>query len=162
MNTANELSDASSIPRGVFDEAPDQTLVLLVDFKTNGRETFPVVLEQLQALREKDYLTYHDGTTLHSRPVTVVGTGNTPFDMITGMPSRRDIFFDAPLDEMWEAPETSIASFPNTEIQLTTPPTPTTPASPSTAPSASSGAVVSPPNKPTSCEVKSAARTAEG
>ena len=34
--------------------------------------------------------------------MTVVGTGNTPFDLIVEKSNYRDIFFDAPLDEMWE------------------------------------------------------------
>lgn len=86
---------------GVFDADPDQSLVLLVDFKTNGRATYPYVKEQLTALREKDYLSYHDGDKLHKRAVTVVGTGNTPFDMVVNE-TRREIFFDAPLDQMAE------------------------------------------------------------
>ncbi|CZT19111.1 uncharacterized protein RCC_04957 [Ramularia collo-cygni] len=90
--------------RGIFEEDPSQTLVLLVDFKTSGSDTFPLVHKQLEALREKDYLSYFDGTQLHSRPVTVVGTGNTPFDLIVAEKQRRDIFFDAPLERMWEAP----------------------------------------------------------
>lgn len=36
-------------------------------------------------------------------PITVVGTGNTPFDLLTANQTYRDAFFDAPLDTMWEA-----------------------------------------------------------
>ncbi|EME85894.1 uncharacterized protein MYCFIDRAFT_39356 [Pseudocercospora fijiensis CIRAD86] len=90
---------------GVFDEDPNQSLVLLVDFKTNGRDTYPYVHKHLEALREKDYLTYHDGNGVQKRAVTVVGTGNTPFDMVVSE-KRRDIFFDAPLDKMWEPART--------------------------------------------------------
>ncbi len=34
--------------------------------------------------------------------ITVVGTGNTPFDLIIENHTYRDVFFDAPLDEMYE------------------------------------------------------------
>lgn len=100
MNPNNTFGVTSG--HGVFDEDPDQSLVLLVDFKTNGRATYPYVRQHLSALREKDYLTYHDGEQLHKRAVTVVGTGNTPFDMVVNETHRREIFFDAPLDQMWE------------------------------------------------------------
>jgi len=105
MNPATEFANASG--HGVFDVAPEQTLVLLVDFKTNGHDTWPVVMEQLAPLREKGYLTYWDGEKVHSRAVTVVGTGNTPFDMVVNSTEYRDIFFDAPLNKLWEAPQDS-------------------------------------------------------
>jgi len=87
---------------GVFDVDPDQTLVLLVDLKTNGRDTLRVVSQQLESLREKGYLSFWDGAKVHSRAVTVVGTGNTPFDAIVSNTTYRDIFFDAPLKKLWE------------------------------------------------------------
>ncbi|KAK4504657.1 hypothetical protein PRZ48_002618 [Zasmidium cellare] len=98
MNPETEFTNASNT-HGVFDTDPNQSLILLVDFKTSGAETYKYVHNQLSALREKDYLTYHDGTDLHQRPVTVVGTGNCPFDLITAS-KHRDIFFDAPLSQM--------------------------------------------------------------
>ncbi|KAF2216298.1 hypothetical protein CERZMDRAFT_33162 [Cercospora zeae-maydis SCOH1-5] len=110
VNPIVELLDAmnpqtafgNTTGHGVFDADPEQSLTLLVDFKTEGRETYPHVRSQLSALREKDYLSYHDGERFHKRAVTVVGTGNTPFDMVVGETDRREIFFDAPLDRMWE------------------------------------------------------------
>lgn len=111
LDTMNQESGfanatANTAMRGIFDEDPNQTLVLLVDFKTSGIDTFPIVHDQLEALREKDYLSYWDGERLHKRPVTVVGTGNTPFNLIVAEKQRRDIFFDAPLDKLWEPPST--------------------------------------------------------
>ncbi|CAK4030038.1 Altered inheritance of mitochondria 6 [Lecanosticta acicola] len=100
MNPDTEFGKTTG--HGVFDEDPERSLVLLVDFKTGGHDTFPFLYKQLSALREKDYLTYWDGKELHSRAVTVVGTGNTPFDMIVQNTTRRDIFFDAPLDRFYE------------------------------------------------------------
>ena len=99
-NTKTEFSNTKG--HGVFDEVPDQTLILLIDFKTNGRELFPRVREQLEPLRQKGYLSYWDGEKVHSRAITAVGTGNTPFDLVVENLQYRDIFFDAPLDEMWE------------------------------------------------------------
>lgn len=92
---------------GVFDTDPGKSLTLLVDLKTSGAETWPWVLEQLQPLREKGWLSFVENDTLHTRPVTVVGTGNTPFDVLTTNSTYRDAFFDAPLDEMWEPQQVS-------------------------------------------------------
>ena len=82
---------------GVFDTNPAQTLVLLIDFKTDGADTWPHVVEQLSSLWERGYLSYFNGEKVINGPITVVGTGNAPFDLITNS-TRRDIFFDAPLN----------------------------------------------------------------
>ena len=87
-------------PHGIFDTDPSQTLVLLIDFKTSGAELWPYLFSQLEPLREGGYLTYFNGTDVVEGPVTVVGTGNTPFDLLVSNTSYRDIFFDAPLDQM--------------------------------------------------------------
>ncbi len=85
---------------GVFDTDPEQTLILLVDVKTDGRTTWPVVLEQLEPLRERGWLSFIENDVIHRRPVTVVGTGGTPFDMLTANSTYRDAFYDAPLNLM--------------------------------------------------------------
>jgi hypothetical protein len=100
QNPTTEFNTDSKQIHGVFDENPSQTLVLLVDFKTDGEALFPHVESQLSALREKNYLTYFDGKSILKGPVTVVGTGNTPFQLITANTTYRDIFFDAPLDKL--------------------------------------------------------------
>jgi hypothetical protein len=87
---------------GVFDTSDGQTLTLLVDVKTDGVETWPWVLKQLQPLRERGWLSYVDRDKVHLRPITVVGTGNTPFHVLTSNSTYRDAFFDAPLDQMRE------------------------------------------------------------
>ncbi|TKA62187.1 hypothetical protein B0A55_12099, partial [Friedmanniomyces simplex] len=109
MNPKTDFVNGSG--HGVFDVDASQTLVLLVDFKTKGHEAFPVVSKQLETLRSKGYLSFWDGEKLNSRAVTVVGTGNAPFDLIVNgtNPHYRDIFFDAPLDKMWEAPRSPIS-----------------------------------------------------
>lgn len=97
--TTNESYNNAS-DRGVFDTAPNQTLVLLVDVKTAGPETWTKVVEQLEPLRERGWLTYFADGTVHSRPVTVVGTGNTPFELVVQNTTYRDTFFDAPLGKL--------------------------------------------------------------
>ncbi|CAN9298124.1 unnamed protein product [Alternaria alternata] len=101
-NEFGDFATTSSVKNGVFITEPAQTLVLLVDFKNNGHDIFPVVSQQLTALREKGYLTYFDGNTTIEGAITVVATGNAPFDLITANSTYRDIFFDAPLDKLEE------------------------------------------------------------
>ncbi|OTB06070.1 hypothetical protein M426DRAFT_319144 [Hypoxylon sp. CI-4A] len=91
--------------RGVFDYDPEQTVILLVDIKTDGAETWPHVLSQLEPLRSRGWLTSFEDGEVHQRQVTVVGTGNTPFDLVVKNSTHRDVFFDAPLADMWEDPD---------------------------------------------------------
>ncbi|KAI0399308.1 hypothetical protein F4802DRAFT_53592 [Xylaria palmicola] len=91
--------------RGVFDTDPDQTLVLLVDLKTDGAQTLPEVQAQLEPLRSGNWLTYVEDGIVHERPITVVATGRTPFDVLIQNSTYRDIFFDAPLNELYEDPD---------------------------------------------------------
>ncbi len=86
--------------RGVFDVDPDQTLTLLVDVKTDGASTFRRVLEQLEPLRSRGWLSTFDHGKVTYGPVTVVGTGNTPFEVVVENSTYRDAFFDAPLDDI--------------------------------------------------------------
>jgi hypothetical protein len=87
--------------RGVFSGSPNTSIVLLLDFKTEGTKMWELVIQQLQMLREGSWLTSWTNTTgvIH-RPVTVVATGNSHFDLVTSNSSYRDIFFDAPLDRL--------------------------------------------------------------
>ncbi|SPJ74101.1 uncharacterized protein FTOL_03831 [Fusarium torulosum] len=88
--------------RGLFDMAPKQTLTLLIDFKTKGSKIFDKLEEQLQPLRDLDYLTYWNGTARVMRPLTIVATGNAPFDSVLGMnATHRDIFWDAKLERLF-------------------------------------------------------------
>ncbi|RAL58412.1 hypothetical protein DID88_005117 [Monilinia fructigena] len=80
QNPTTDFYNGSS--HGVFDADDGKSLILLVDVKTGGAETWQSVLEQLEPLRKR--------------------TGNTPFDVLTKNSTYRDAFFDAPLDTMWE------------------------------------------------------------
>jgi hypothetical protein len=84
--------------RGVFDEDPTQTFVLLIDIKHSPQEIFDMVMAQLEPLRRKGYLSFVDENGhVVKRPLIIVGTGETPFDKILAHEHLRDIFFDAPL-----------------------------------------------------------------
>lgn len=87
---------------GVFDTDAEQTLTLLVDVKTDGEKTWPLVLRQLEPLRQRDWLSYMENDVVHHGPVTVVGTGETPFNILTLNQTYRNAFFDAPLNQMWD------------------------------------------------------------
>lgn len=97
-----------SPPAGVFDMAPSQTLILLIDYKTSGRALHPYVLQQLEPLRQKGYLTHFNGTDVVEGPITIVATGNAPFNLLMENTTYRDVFFDAPLDQMEDKSDGSI------------------------------------------------------
>lgn len=95
---------------GVFDANPNQTLALLIDVKTSGSSTWAKVLEQLEPLRQRDWLSYYSDGQVHTRPITVVGTGNTPFEDIVANTTYRDYFFDAPLGKLTTTSPSSSSS----------------------------------------------------
>ncbi len=99
-------SDPNQKLHGVFDTDPNQHIIFLIDFKTSGTVLFPHVVQALEPLRSRGYLTRRNGSELIQGPITVVGTGETPFEMVISDTDNpyRDIFFDAPLNEMYEAP----------------------------------------------------------
>ncbi|KAI0380818.1 PLC-like phosphodiesterase [Hypomontagnella monticulosa] len=111
LNRTNPQTEFyNSTRRGVFDYDPDQTVILLVDLKTDGAKTWPHVLAQLEPLRSRGWLSYFEDGTVNIRQVTVVGTGNTPFDLAVKNATYRDAFFDAPLADMWEDPDAPVST----------------------------------------------------
>ncbi|KAL8816449.1 MAG: hypothetical protein Q9223_004544 [Gallowayella weberi] len=96
--------DGNASQHGVFDTVPEQSLNLLIDFKTSGSALFPYVVAALEPLRSRGYLTHRSGTQVVSGPITVIGTGNTPFNLVNSdiTNPHLDIFFDAPLAALWE------------------------------------------------------------
>ncbi|OLN95444.1 Altered inheritance of mitochondria protein 6-like protein [Colletotrichum chlorophyti] len=90
-------NDTQQVPHGIYQSNPGQTMVLLIDLKTGGAETWPEVVRQLEPLRQRGWLTKVVDGKVHYGPITVVGTGNTPFEMIINNSTFRDTFFDAPL-----------------------------------------------------------------
>ncbi|KAI5302977.1 hypothetical protein KEM56_000157, partial [Ascosphaera pollenicola] len=82
---------------GVFDTNPSQTLYLFIDLKTDGPATYAAVHKSLEPLRAAGYLTtVTNNKTIQTGPITVIGTGNTPANLVADAKSR-DIFLDGPL-----------------------------------------------------------------
>ncbi|THX19429.1 hypothetical protein D6D12_10708 [Aureobasidium pullulans] len=101
MNADSQVGNVSTDGKqGVFSLDPGQTLVLLVDLKTSGHETYAKLDEQLQSLRDDQWLTHWNGTHRVERPITIVVSGHAPFGLIAANDSYRDIFFDAPLTSL--------------------------------------------------------------
>ncbi|KAI4725100.1 hypothetical protein E4T49_07152 [Aureobasidium sp. EXF-10728] len=101
MNANSQIGNVSTDGKqGVFSLDPDQTLVLLVDLKTSGPETYAKLDEQLQSLRNDKWLTHWNGTHRVERPITIVASGQAPFELIAANDTYRDIFFDAPLNAL--------------------------------------------------------------
>lgn len=104
---------------GVFDTDPEQSLIFLIDFKTSGEALWPYVQTALEPLRAQGYLTRSNGSEIIPGPIIVVGTGNTPFDLVNSDASNphHDIFFDAPLDDMYEAADGDVSSELSTPLE---------------------------------------------
>lgn len=95
---------------GVFYMDPQQTLTLLIDFKSDGHEMWPYVQRALEPLSSKKLLSHWNGTHVIIRPITVVASGNAPFSLIKSSFDHREIFLDAPLDVLVDPDDP-----PNTE-----------------------------------------------
>ena len=90
-NTSNQI-------KGVFDTAPSHPLILLIDIKNKPNLSFDALSSHLDPLRARNYLTHHNGSALVPGPLTIVTTGSAPYASILAQPpTKRDIFFDAPL-----------------------------------------------------------------
>lgn len=70
-----------------------------MDIKTNGAKAWPYVLEALAPLRERNWLTTVNGSTITPGPVTVIGTGSSPLELIAPV-KIRDYFFDGSLPDI--------------------------------------------------------------
>ncbi|KAI9707630.1 MAG: hypothetical protein M1836_000591 [Candelina mexicana] len=81
---------------GVFDTASTQTVYLWVDVKTSGSTTWPYVVRALEPLRRGGWLSTTNGSGITYNPVTVIGTGNTPLNLVQPITSR-DYFYDGPI-----------------------------------------------------------------
>lgn len=99
---------------GLFDSDPNTSTILLIDFKKDGYKIWPVLLSQLQPFRDRNWLTYYDGEKLVQGPLTIVGTGRIPFELVQQNSTDRFIFFDAPLlsvsDDKYNATNSYYAS----------------------------------------------------
>lgn len=97
----NPASLSGGSLRGIYNQDPGQTVVLLIDQKSDGAGPIEELYRQLSPLRDHDYLTYWNGTDRIIRPLTIVSSGSTPFEEILALDStHRDIFWDAALDKL--------------------------------------------------------------
>ena len=107
-NTTFNSSDGRPAD-GVFRTDPTQTLILLIDVKTNATETWPQVVQALQPLRERGYLSSMSDGKISLGPVTIVGSGNigsSPEVLGSGCAALTtfvDTFLDAPLEKLTDA-----------------------------------------------------------
>jgi hypothetical protein len=88
---------------GMFNADSNVSIVLSIDFKSDGHAIWPALFAQLQPLRDKNWLTYYDGEVMYRGPHTIVGTGNTPMELVQSIPTERFVFFDAPLTSISDA-----------------------------------------------------------
>ncbi|KAF9875274.1 hypothetical protein CkaCkLH20_07094 [Colletotrichum karsti] len=119
MNTPQTWSNFSRTDRaqGVFRSQPNITLVLLLDVKDDAHRTWPIVMQQLQALRDQMFLARYEAVytapgfsykqRLWPGPVTVVGTGDLVEKRWTNVwpddphySEYHDAFLDAPLGRL--------------------------------------------------------------
>ncbi|KAL9101065.1 MAG: hypothetical protein Q9163_003639 [Psora crenata] len=103
------LNTTGTSRNGVFDTSPTTPITLLIDIKTDATKTFPVVLEHLEPFRSRGWLTHYNGSAVIPGLITVVATGNTPFDLLTANTTYRDVFYDAPLADFWSEDPVPIA-----------------------------------------------------
>ena len=101
--SSNALDDpnASNDLHGIFETAPKTPLVLLIDIKTDPEKSYHAVSDALERFRSRGWLTHFNGTDVIERILTIVASGDAPFDVLTANITYRDIFFDAPLGDLW-------------------------------------------------------------
>ncbi|TEA14331.1 Altered inheritance of mitochondria protein 6-like protein [Colletotrichum sidae] len=116
-NAQRQTSGSNYTAKGVFSSHDDAQVVLLLDVKTNAKETWQLVLQEIEAFREKHYLTSFNSSTMVQRgvksaPLTIVGTGNLDLPTLeeTSTENLRrtsksyrdyhDTFLDAPLEDL--------------------------------------------------------------
>jgi hypothetical protein len=114
LNHQNRVPDfvgsMGSEVNGVFAADPKQSLVLLVEFKNDPDVIWNRLSADIAPLRESNYLTYFNGTAVVPGPVTIVASGNAPFNLVVQSSTYRDIFYDAPLELMSSLPPRSESS----------------------------------------------------
>ena len=85
---------------GIYPSDPTRSLVLVIDFKTAGGALWTELNAQLEPHRSAGFLSHHNGKRMIHGPITVVLSGNVPFDLITANKTYRDVFYDAPLEKI--------------------------------------------------------------
>ncbi|TVY31704.1 Altered inheritance of mitochondria protein-like protein [Lachnellula occidentalis] len=100
LNNDSTVSNGSNW-NGVFQSSPNTTLIVLLDFKSNGIKLWPYVNQQLERFRSKGWLTHWNSTTGTTwAPIIIIASGHAPFNLLNSNTTYRDIFYDAPLDDI--------------------------------------------------------------
>ena len=86
--------------QGVYNLAPGESMVLLVDLKADPSVAWPLLIKKLKPLRERGWLSHVNSDKPFLGPITIVATGDIPFEMVMGANPWHDVFFDAPLAEL--------------------------------------------------------------
>jgi hypothetical protein len=79
----------------IFHADLSRTFLLMLDAKTSLHELYPLLLEQLDRLRQRGYISHWDGERVVQRPVTVVVTGEAFPESDCASRSYSDIFWSA-------------------------------------------------------------------
>jgi hypothetical protein len=78
-----------------FNADLSRTFLLMLDAKTSLHELYPLLVEQLDSLRQRGYISHWDGESVVQRPVTVVVTGEAFPESDCARHSYSDIFWSA-------------------------------------------------------------------
>ncbi|KAI1424173.1 hypothetical protein F5Y12DRAFT_464579 [Xylaria sp. FL1777] len=134
--TANSTYDRA---QGVFGTQPNTTVVLLIDVKEKPSIIWPLVIQQLEPLRQRQFLTRYEivstgensteNQTRWPAPIVVVGSGMLTLDSLrdaypnNSFETYHDTFLDAPLQTLpavnqLAAGSTSNSSMPSWERHL--------------------------------------------
>ncbi|KAJ6030826.1 uncharacterized protein N7446_000107 [Penicillium canescens] len=79
----------------IFHADLSRTFLLMLDAKTSLHELYPLLVEQLDRLRQRGYISHWDGESVVQRPVTVVVTGEAFPESDCASHSYSDIFWSA-------------------------------------------------------------------
>ncbi|KAI0858833.1 hypothetical protein F4860DRAFT_526725 [Xylaria cubensis] len=118
LNGQNPTWAASSVydrAKGIFATQPNTTVVLLIDVKEKPETVWPLLVQQLEPLRQQRFLTRYeevysgdsvDTRTLWPAPLIVVGSGELSLTSLIGtypnntFEQYHDTFLDAPLQDL--------------------------------------------------------------
>ncbi|KAF7522516.1 hypothetical protein PCG10_007431 [Penicillium crustosum] len=94
-NYATARASLNSERPGSFHADLAQTFLLMLDAKTPLHELYPHLVEQLDTLRQRGYLSHWDGQNVVQRPVTIVVTGEAFPESDCVNHSYSDVFWSA-------------------------------------------------------------------
>jgi hypothetical protein len=78
----------------------------------------PTILQALKPLRDAGYLTtYYSNGTLVPSAITVIGTGNSPLDLVKAL-DPRDYFFDGPLADLTRDFKPTLSPIASTDYEV--------------------------------------------